>query len=117
MKLVEDKGVILKDEYKALDIEERLNYWQISEDRFKLISELETEHLQKAFYYAQTKELVYHNKYNLFNELTNKIDAEAERRGLSLSDIDTDFHKNTRKHKSKIPAEQRNASRANSHKI
>ena len=102
MKLVEDKGVISKEEYKKLEYEEKLNYWQIKEGGFKLISELNNEHLQRAFCYAQTKELIYFNKHNLFNGLAEQFEIEAEKRGISLIDIDTKFHKNERKYKARV---------------
>ena len=103
MKLVGDKSVIHKDEYDKLNNDEKLKYWQVKkEGGFKLISELDDEHLQKAFCYAQTKQLLYFNKHNIFNGLTETLESEAERRGLSLSDIDTKFHRNERKFKSKV---------------
>ncbi len=105
MKLVEDscKGIISKEEYDKLKYDEKLNYWQVKkEGGFKLISELDSEHLQRAFCYAQTKELIYFNKHNIFNGLTETLESEAKRRGISLSDINTNFHQKRRKFKSKI---------------
>ena len=109
MKFIDD-GVITKKEYSELTNDEKLNYWQIEGNKFKLISKLEDEHLQNAFCYAQTKELVYHNGYNLFNGLTEKIEIEAQGRGLSLKDIDTHFHRKTRKHKSKVSEKRKERS-------
>ena len=117
MKLVDDKGVISKEEYKKLNYDEKLNYWQIKEGGFKLISELGSEHLQKAFCYAQTKELIYFNKHNLFNGLAEQIETEAGKRGVSLSDINTKFHRNERKYKSKISEIRKHQSGHKSSKI
>jgi alpha-galactosidase/6-phospho-beta-glucosidase family protein len=102
MELIEEKGVINKNAYDKLPEEERLQYWQIGKNKFKLLTELTDEHLQNAFCYAQTKELSYHNKYTLFDELVEKIEDEASKRGIQLKDIETEFHAKTRKYKSKI---------------
>ena len=102
MKLVEDKSIISKEEYEKLNGDEKLNYWRVKEGEFKLINTMDNEHLQRAFQYAQTKQLIYFNKHNIFNGLTETLESEAERRGVSLTDIDTKFHRNERKFKSKV---------------
>jgi len=102
MKIIDD-GTITKKEYDALNFDDRMKYWQLKGNNFKLIADLDDDHLQRSFCYAQSKELLYYNKYNLFDELTAQIEAEAGRRGLPLSDLDTDYHKKLRKFKSKIP--------------
>lgn len=102
MKLVEDKSIISKEEYEELNYDDKLKYWQLKEGGFKLINTMSNEHLQRAFCYAQTKQLLYYNKHNIFNGLTESFESEAKGRGLSLSDIDTKFHRNERKFKSKV---------------
>ena len=103
MKAIDD-GTITKKQYDELSYDDRTEYWQLNGNKYKLITNLDDDHLQRTFCYAQSRELTYYNKHNLFNELTNKIEAEAGRRGLSLDDLNTDFHKKTRKIKSKISA-------------
>ena len=105
MELVEEKGIITRKQYSALDEDVRMNYWQIHWNKFKLMTEMSSDHLQKAFCYAQTKELLHHNNYNLFNELKEQIESEAGRRGPRLSDIDTEFHRKARELKSKSDEE------------
>lgn len=102
MKLVEDRSIISKEEYEKLNYDDKLKYWRIKSGGFKLIDTMDNEHLQKAFCYAQTKQLIYFNKHNIFNGLAETLESEAERRGIPLSDIDTKFHRNERKFKSKI---------------
>ena len=58
MKIIEDVGVITKTEYDLLPHENKVKYWRIGGNKFKLIEKLDSEHLQSAFCYAQTKELV-----------------------------------------------------------
>ena len=96
MDLIEDKGVITRKEYEKLDPDERLNYWQIKRNSYKLISELDDEHLQNAFCYAQTKELEFHNKYGIFFELVARLQEEGDNRKLELKDLDTEFHRKKR---------------------
>ena len=100
--LVEEKGVISRKKYKVLEYDEQVKYWQIGRNKFKLIAELDNEHLQNSFCFAQTRELIHHNKYMLFYELVCEMEEEAERRGLSLSDINTEYHKKIRRAKSKV---------------
>jgi len=116
MKVIDD-GTITKKQYEELNYDARTKYWQLNGNKFKLIADLDDDHLQRSFCYAQSKELLYYNKYNLFDELTAQLEAEAERRGLPLSDLDTEFHKKIRKHKSKISSEQRAASRTKSNTV
>lgn len=102
MKLVEDTNVITQKKYVSLSNKEKLSYWRIKKNEFKLISKLDDDHLQSAFSYAQKSELIYHNKHSLFYELAEKIEHEAASRGFRLDDIDTDYHRKSRKLKSSI---------------
>ena len=104
MKIIDD-GKITKVEYDKLNRNDQMKYWQLHGNKFILISNLPDDHLQKAFCYAQTRELLYHNKYLIFNELTEQLEEEADGRGLSLSDLDTEYHKKARKYKSKVSVE------------
>lgn len=103
MKIIDD-GILTEEQYNKLNRDDQMKYWRLKGNKFILIKNLEDEHLQRAFCFSQTRELLYHNKLSIFNELVNQIEAEAGRRGLSLSDIDTEYHKNTRKYKSKVSA-------------
>lgn len=98
MKLVDKKGIIDDIKYNALNYEEQVKYWKLGVKEFKLISEMDDTHLQKAIWYAQGKELLYHNSYNKFFALIQQLENEAERRKLPVTDIDTDFHRNKRKY-------------------
>lgn len=60
-------------------------------------SSMSQEHLQRAKLHAQRKELFYYNRMQVFSDLVIKIDDEAVRRGITLRDHTTEFHKNTRK--------------------
>ena len=116
MKVIDD-GTITKKQYEDLNYDDKMKYWQLNGNKFTLMSSLDDDHLQRSFCYAQSKELLYFNKYNLFDELTAQIEAEAGKRGLPLSDLDTDFHKKLRKYKSKIPNVEQHSSSESSNTI
>lgn len=65
----------------------------------KPISEMSKKHLQLAKLYAQRRELYFFNKMNIFSQKIEELEAEAEKRGFSLKDLETDFHTNRRKSK------------------
>jgi hypothetical protein len=65
-------------------------------------NELSDDYLQNAKIHAQKKELHYFNRAGLFNELTELLEAEAETRGIELTDYDTEYHKNRRMFKNKM---------------
>lgn len=103
MKVIDD-GIITKKQYDELSQDDQMKYWQLKGNKFILISNLDDDHLQRAFGFSQSRELLYHNKYTIFNELVEQIEVEAGRRGLPLNDIDTEYHKKARKYKSKVQA-------------
>lgn len=59
-------------------------------------NKLSNRRLQTAKLHAQRKELEYLNIALFFDSLVEKADKEAERRGLTLRDYNTDFHRNQR---------------------
>lgn len=65
-------------------------------EKFIPFSSMSDEHLQRAKLHAQRKEIFYHNRTCVFSELVEKIDDEAEKRGKTLRDHNTEFHKNNR---------------------
>lgn len=52
------------------------------------MSEMNAEYLQQAKSYAQQRELHFHNKQMIFVDLVEQLDAEAEKRGIVLKDLD-----------------------------
>lgn len=101
MDIVKPKGTISKEEYLKLSREDRLKYWKISNGDFIEIKEMSDAHLQKAFFYAQNKELIHHNNYALFADLVEEIEKESKSRGKTLKDINTQYHKNKREYAEK----------------
>jgi hypothetical protein len=98
------KTIISITEYKQLSEESRRQYWQINKKKFRLLSDIaekNPEHFQNAYCYAQVKQLDYHNKCNIFTDLIDYMETIAEHKNLKLNDLDTEFHKNIRKYKSK----------------
>jgi hypothetical protein len=66
-----------------------------------LLKDMDNGHLQKAKLYAQTQELHYHNKMCIFSKLITDLESEAEKRGITLKDLDEvkpmgDFFRNKR---------------------
>ena len=52
------------------------------------LSKMDNDYLQKAKTYSQQRELHFHNKQQIFVNLIDELDAEAERRGIKLKEID-----------------------------
>jgi len=52
------------------------------------MSEMTPEYLQQAKSYAQQRELHFLNKGMIFVDLVDQLDAEAERRGIILKDLE-----------------------------
>lgn len=99
--IVKPKGVISQDEYSKLSDEEKLTYWKTKDNNYIEIKEMDAKHLQRAFCYAQSKELIHHNNYSLFAELVESMETVAKERGIKLKDINTDYHKRKRKYQEK----------------
>jgi hypothetical protein len=53
-------------------------------------------HLRNAKHYAQAKEEYFWHKSGEMSELVERIEAEAERRGVVLKDRKSKFQRNTR---------------------
>ena len=50
--------------------------------------------LKKLFRFSQKQELFYANKSYVFADKIIEIEQEAEKRGLEMKPLDTDFHQN-----------------------
>lgn len=98
---VEEPRSVSIEEYGKLPREKKILYWRVR-NRFKLISTLTVNHLKNAHLFAQKKELEYHNVAGLFSELAEQMRTEAEKRGIELPEMDTEFHKRSSKLKKKI---------------
>lgn len=61
-----------------------------------------TGHLKKAYLHCQKMELKLFNNLNKFSVLQEKIEAEAARRGVTLRQYNSQYHKNKQKLKSSI---------------
>ena len=57
-------------------------------------TELSIEQLQKAYKNAQRKQLKHHRNMMILDEILDKLEEEAESRGVSLEDIDSQFIEN-----------------------
>lgn len=55
-------------------------------------SELEDDHLQRAYFVTQNKTLEFFNKSIKFEELGTELEKEAERRGIQLRSIEDEPH-------------------------
>jgi len=62
-------------------------------EKYIPVSEMSNDHLQRAKYYAQTKEESFYKKAFEFADKINMLEVEAERRGIILKDRDTKFQK------------------------
>ena len=71
----------------------------LSKGKIIPFEKMSISHMKKAHYYAQRKELEYHNKSIFFSMLVDDLEAEAERRGITLPDMKCEYHKNNRKMK------------------
>lgn len=57
------------------------------------VDQLSEKHLQNAYNTACAKELYYHNKTMIFSNLVEVLEEEAQRRGVTLQEYNTEFHK------------------------
>lgn len=74
--------------------------------RYIPLEDLEDDHLQKAYYQTQKKELVEYNimmevvrRYDQFAEIRKDLEYESIRRGMDLKSVDSEYFENERKHK------------------
>jgi hypothetical protein len=54
-------------------------------------------HLQRAKMWAQLQQLRHFNRMNKLTDVIEKLEKEAERRGIKLKDYNTKYHRNERK--------------------
>jgi hypothetical protein len=74
------------------------NTWE-AKGKVVPLSEMSEKHLRAAKKYAQRMEEYHHFKSGEFSEKVEKLEAEAERRGIKLADYRSKFHKNTKRFK------------------
>jgi hypothetical protein len=72
------------------------NCWRTKDGEFIPFSEMTNSHLRNAKHFAQAKEEYFWHKSSEMTGLIEKIEAEAERRGISLNDRKSKFQKNNR---------------------
>jgi len=60
-------------------------------------SEMSNTYLQNAFRRCRKKVLYYHNRMGVFDELSEKLEAEAARRNMVLLEPDNEFEKNNKR--------------------
>lgn len=84
-----------KEEFELID--KKKSGWKFQDGSFKPFNELTPKELQKCLTIAQRKELNYHNKATFFGLQAADILEEAEKRGITLKESNTDFHNNNRK--------------------
>ncbi len=75
--------------------------WMDKSGKIIPFTEMTEAQLNKFHKLAQHKELMYLNKSYVFTDKCNEIEAEADKRGLSLKSLDTDYHKKREVFKSK----------------
>lgn len=66
------------------------NKYDADKPRYIPISELEDDHLQKAYLISQSRFLEHFNTAAIFEEKVGQLEAEAKRRGLHLHSIEDD---------------------------
>lgn len=72
------------------------NCWRTKDGEFIPFSEMTNSHLRAAKNHAQGKELYYFHKTGEWTDIVEKINNEAERRGIVIKDRKSQFHKNER---------------------
>lgn len=72
------------------------NCWRTKDGEYIPFSEMTNSHLRNAKHFAQAKEEYFWHKSGEMTFLIEKIEAEAERRGITLNDRKSKFHRNSR---------------------
>lgn len=74
--------------------------------RYIPLENLEDDHLQKAYYQIQNKELLQFDimmeqisRYDTFSDLRKDLEYESIRRGMDLKSLDAEYFKNEKAHK------------------
>ena len=72
------------------------NCWRTKDGEFIPLSEMSNAHLRNAKQFAQAKEEYFFRKLNEYGAIIEKLEAEAESRGIKLKDRKTKFQKSQR---------------------
>ncbi len=86
---------------KRVGIPQNKEFEWKSKNGTKKVSEMDDDHLQKAFITAQKSELHYFNLSNFFSDAASALKEESQKRGLKVLELDEvkqmgDFFKNKR---------------------
>jgi hypothetical protein len=84
------------DQDKKPPVHNKKNCWRTKDGEYVPFSEMSTSHLRNAKQYAQAKEEYLWHKLCEISEQIEKIDAEAELRGVVLKDRKSKFQRNQR---------------------
>lgn len=66
--------------------------WKDKSGKIIPFTEMTESQLNKFHKLAQHKELMYLNKSYVFSDKCTEMEEEAEKRGITLNSIDTEFH-------------------------
>jgi hypothetical protein len=69
--------------------------WRMKDGKLIPFNELTDAQLNKYFKLSQHKEMVYANKSYVFADKASEIEEEAEKRGIKLKSLDTEYHNNS----------------------
>lgn len=90
---------------KPVEIAEKdINVWDNGKQKIAF-NKMSPRQLQKAKLSVQKSQLRYHKCMNTLSILVEKLDDEAERRGLTLNEFDSEFHKKQAEYKNRQKAE------------
>lgn len=88
------------------EVHNRENCWKSKDGEFIPLKEMSTSHLRNAKHYAQAKEEYFWKKMCEFEAMIDKIEEEAERRGIVLKDRRSKFQRNQRVLKKAEPVQK-----------
>lgn len=80
----------------AKEVHNQENCWRTKDGEYIPFSEMTASHLRNAKHYAQAKEEFYVHKSFEYSIMIEKLEEEAERRGIVLKDRKSRFQKNKR---------------------
>jgi hypothetical protein len=89
---------------KPLEIAEKdITTWNDGKQKIPF-DKMSPRQLQKAKLSVQKTQLRYHHSMNILSILVEKLDEEAEKRGLTLKEFESDYHKKRAEYKSREKA-------------
>jgi translation initiation factor 2 alpha subunit (eIF-2alpha) len=78
---------------KMSEVHNKENCWRTKDKEFIPLTEMSNAHLRNAKQFAQAKEEYFFHKMSEYGSMIDKLDAEAEKRGIVLKDRKTKFQK------------------------